>query len=195
MSDWPVEHIDYLRAYYGTTSASEIGNALGRSKNSVVGKAKRLGLKTKGVEWTPEEDAELTKLADQGLRARAMSTTLARTPSAINNRMTRLNLTAPRRMTADRATRASLKGRQAVSAINRRMGERDEGRPMAPADGSRRCQWIDGEPSKDDGSKCGQPTIHRRDGRRSSWCEEHYFRCYPVATRGVNPLGIKAHWR
>jgi hypothetical protein len=42
---WPVEDIAHLRRWWGRRSATEIGNDLKRSKNSVVGKAFRLGLR------------------------------------------------------------------------------------------------------------------------------------------------------
>lgn len=41
---WTPELVEKLESLYGTKSASEIGRDLGLSKNSVIGKAKRLGL-------------------------------------------------------------------------------------------------------------------------------------------------------
>ena len=34
------------------------------------------------------------------------------------------------------------------------------------------CQWIDGQPTKDDSCKCGQPAT------RGAYCDEHYRQSY-----------------
>jgi len=44
MSHWTDDRIDYLRNHWGKQTATEIGNALGVTKRSVLGKSDRLGL-------------------------------------------------------------------------------------------------------------------------------------------------------
>jgi len=44
----------------------------------------------------------------------------------------------------------------------------------APASRPAGCQWIQGEPSRDDTCKCGRP-VHREG---SPWCAAHYRRVY-----------------
>lgn len=43
-NSWPDDEIAYLRDHYATMTASEIARHLNRSRNSIIGKAKRLGL-------------------------------------------------------------------------------------------------------------------------------------------------------
>jgi len=48
-SSWPEDHIESLIELWPLKTATEIGEILGRSKNSVIGKAHRLGLVTKAL--------------------------------------------------------------------------------------------------------------------------------------------------
>ncbi len=45
--EWTVEEIDTLTYYWSSLSAREIGDKLGKSKNAVIGKARRLNLPIK----------------------------------------------------------------------------------------------------------------------------------------------------
>jgi hypothetical protein len=51
--------------------------------------------------------------------------------------------------------------------MSRRQDHRPASRPGT-------CQFIEGEPSRDDACKCGRP-VHRAG---SPWCAEHYRRVY-----------------
>lgn len=45
MSNWTAEETEVLRAEWGSISASQIGDLIGRTRNMVIGRARRLGLK------------------------------------------------------------------------------------------------------------------------------------------------------
>ncbi len=62
---------------------------------------------------------------------------------------------------------------------------RGGGRPMRGAEGVafRRCQWIAGEPTRDESCKCGAPAIPG-----SPYCEAHHRRAYlPRAETKATP--------
>jgi len=50
--NWTPEAVQYLKDNYATKSANDIAKSIGTSRNSVIGKANRLGLKfSKGVTY------------------------------------------------------------------------------------------------------------------------------------------------
>ena len=54
--EWTEQAVEYLTNNYATQSASQIGKHLGCSKNSAIGKARRLGLASKGSPIIRYED-------------------------------------------------------------------------------------------------------------------------------------------
>lgn len=79
-------------------SFTAIGACLGRSKNSALGRATRLGLPQGpgGRAWTPERDAELRRRWAVGEPVDAIATAMRATRSTIHSRRYYLGL-APRR--------------------------------------------------------------------------------------------------
>lgn len=59
MPDWTDTEIQALKANWKTSSASKIGRALGRSRNSIIGKANRMGLAPKLVTEAQKRAARL----------------------------------------------------------------------------------------------------------------------------------------
>lgn len=64
MAFWTANKVAYLKARWGTCSASEIGRVLRVSRNAVIGKAHRLGLPAKepcGRKLTPKDVRQIRR--------------------------------------------------------------------------------------------------------------------------------------
>ena len=89
----------FLRRWWMKTPASNIGVGLGRSKNSVIGEARRLGLprhetgRTKDVRrFTAEEDAQIRALRAEGFGPPTIGRQIGRHRGSVRNRLITLGL-------------------------------------------------------------------------------------------------------
>ena len=96
---WTDADKQFLRHRWMKLSASKIGVVLGRSKNSVIGEARRLGLprhetgRTKDVRrFTPEEDAQVRALCAEGLGPVTIGRQIGRHCGSVRNRLITLGL-------------------------------------------------------------------------------------------------------
>ena len=157
MTEWrDYEDTALMQAWMSGKTASHIGRLLGRTKNSVIGRARRLGV--------PPRANPIKRGASPIKPKKAITITPSDDPA-----ITR-------------------KGGDIRAALID---------PVLPADGQEvetqtpgggTCQWIEGEPSAHDACKCGQLASSHSDGRRSSWCEEHYPRIF------TNRSAVLARW-
>lgn len=69
--------------------------------------------------------------------------------------------------------RVTVRARQASYLTHNEKGTAISIRPGFTGGGFRTCQWIDGEPSRDDSCKCGKPAA-----TGSSYCDDHLARAY-----------------
>lgn len=167
--EWTQEEDDTLRrlASEGLT-ASQIGDRVGRTKNMIVGRARRIGaalLRPKCTELHKITAAQWKKIED--LAAVGCG------PTEIKDR---IGYTGPRQLLADRILRRSLQqtppDRPPVTVIRLRVAP---GSPRAPASNPlpscTACQWLsmDGPPWV----FCGEPTMPGR-----PYCEMHVRRAY-----------------
>jgi len=89
---WKEDELLFLKANYLKVSCEETSAKLGRTKSSVKGKARQLGLSKKGSDhWTLSED-EYLKANYGSLSTRAIAKTLERSTLAIRLRAQRLSL-------------------------------------------------------------------------------------------------------
>ena len=57
-AEWKIEHIEFLKNHWGKRSAAFIGSCISRTRNAVIGKAKRLNLerlRRVDVEFVPNK--------------------------------------------------------------------------------------------------------------------------------------------
>lgn len=185
MTAWTPDKIAYLRQWWKNgKSASEIAAHIGMSRNSVVGKAQRLGLgdtrpPRECKVWTPRRVAVLrrdwpTKSASQIGEALGLSR------SSVTSKARKLGLKKrspadPARKPANRrksaATMVLLSNAARRNAANEATQHTTGITPGFQAPVARRCQWLHGEPTNR--NFCGAPV---RPG--ASYCEEHFARCY-----------------
>ena len=87
-----------LRLWDGGSSATVVGEVLGISRSSVLGKLYRLGRNRRvfTAVWTDEADAELRRLWDANLPISAIGDALGRTKGAASARLKRLKLLGTR---------------------------------------------------------------------------------------------------
>jgi len=169
-SPWTAERDAELRRLWETTlSASEIGKAMGLSKNQVVGRAHRLKL-------PPRENAlaknfRLKGVAEKRERERRLA--------AAESAKAAQRSTAPL-SPAPLAPRPSFCGAAGPKNAPRQMDRRKrlEPLPMAQRRGPG-CQWIEDEPSADDACKCGRPRTPAR-----PYCRAHDKRAWTPRVHG-----------
>lgn len=161
-------------------SASEIGKLLGFGKNAVIGKAHRLGLpprpspvcvaaKRKPPFWTPERNEKLTALHKSGLTNKQLAEELETTENRIRKQLSSLGLTRRKPKTWANGSRGRPKEKRDHGSI----GLLRDMRPYAELSKTKKCQYIEGEPSADDSCKCGKPAQVG-----CSECPEHRAICY-----------------
>lgn len=89
---WTTSEVNVLRNLWGRVSAEDIAEELGRSKWSVYGQARSLGLekenRTKTL-WRPHEDAALKLLYSRGVSVDRIAEALHRSESAVKKRIER----------------------------------------------------------------------------------------------------------
>ena len=128
-----------------------------------------------GVDWSPENDAELRRLWASGLSARTIARKIGgppRTHNAITARARRLGLTG--RGSPLKAPKAPSAKPQKKSATYQLAGHASgpvtRGWEKSSVSG---CQWIEGDARS--GVKCGCAVVPGK-----AWCAEHRARVYIV---------------
>ena len=121
--------------------------------------------------WTPEEDARLLELQEQGFSRHRIGKALGRTPGGVKGRVSRMgwgNAETSRPAPAEEAEGAPRRQEAGERPV---AGARRE-RPVLPP--ARACQYIGetkGNPR--DWTVCGKPCVEGR-----SYCVEHAAICY-----------------
>lgn len=154
MMEWTSEQIATLRAEWDTgASASVIGRRMGLTKNSVIGKARRVGCPMRGspIKHDLNPDLARTKDYERRRRQRQHAATLEALPS--------LQGAIP-------ATQPTPKPRSRPKKAKKAMPLPVK---VAPSEGPVcECRWPIGEPSTKDFRFCKAPS---RPGK--SYCAEH----------------------
>jgi hypothetical protein len=78
----------------------EIGRIIGKTKNAVIGRARRLGLRAAVLDtslWNPKEDNELVQSYLAGAPLADISRRVGRSEQAVCHRLTRLGIERTRR--------------------------------------------------------------------------------------------------
>lgn len=156
-------------------SSSQIAHKLGKPKNAVIGRARRLGLprlaNNEFTHWTPEEDAVILK-NNGAMSLRRIAAILGnRTESAVKNRRNKLvqaGVKIERR-------RPPMPIRKKAKAKSQTRYERPD-LGDAPVSLAITCEWLEpdscrfiaGDP-KIDGTYCGHPVKPE-----SSYCPYHH---------------------
>ncbi len=214
-SPWTPERDAQLTADWdaGFTTA-EIGERMGISKNSVIGRAHRLRLPSRADAlrarpWPEADDATLRQLYGGFLTAAQIAARMGRTLHAISYRAKFLGLVAGRRakQTGARAafTRSSA-GRDAfsfpgqsrpvtisgVSSAVERLGASPQAENLPGAVGERQPPRVFSgtqccHPMGD--RTCNEPVRANARGLKSSYCPEHFALIYaaPPAKSATNP--------
>ncbi len=149
---WSKEQIKTLTELWELgLSGNQIGKILGRTKNSIVGKAHRLKLPGRPSPIKPTKTAAaLAKKAAAkrvaGIGVRGRRAAAARAVSM--------------------AREAGVPSR--LNAPNEPIQPCRVATPIQP----RTCQWIEDEPTADDSCKCGAPLARPADPR-CSYCKKH----------------------
>lgn len=150
-------------------SASEIGDALGKSRNSVIGRSRRRqhGMENgnrSGIIWTPERYAKLERLFCQSYTTAQMAEALECSTHAISRRLSILR------------QRKQLQGRaKAASGPRPKFTWRDRPPIMSKAEPvsflelkSNHCRYIVGPVDFERTMYCGSPAMLGQ-----SWCPVH----------------------
>lgn len=132
--------------------------------------------------WTPERVERLKELWNAGLSGAAIGRQLGMSKNAVVGKAGRLNL-ATRSNPIRPGKGAPLNPPVAVRKrfLTGRAADRTKGRDKRLVAGMfkhgglrfRQCQWIAGEPRRDDSCKCLAPTVNG-----SPWCAEHIRRIW-----------------
>lgn len=94
--DWNKEEIGYLKRYYPKMSLEKISVKLGRSKNSIVSKAQKMGIKSSYARrWEKWEDRYLIRHYSKN-KPESIGRTLKRSKAAVIHRAKVLKLTGTR---------------------------------------------------------------------------------------------------
>lgn len=169
------EEDEHIRKHYGKKFASEIGASIGRSKDSILNRARLLGLTDTtdmslvNPEWTDEQVAYLKENYGK-LTARQIGKAIGKTKNSVIGRANRLNL--------NRSHRPAIQPWSEIKVREVPMGSYKQAG----------CQWIDGDPLRGDHTYCGEPL---KEGSRFSYCAEHH----KIVFRAAIPKKDRQHFR
>ena len=187
---WSREHLDLLVERWATGDGAQvIARLLGRTKNSVLGKAHRLGLEKRSNPAKPWADWQKDMLRqewDKGTPPPKIAQKIGKSTAAIYGMAKKFGL--PRRW--DLIAAAKPRMPQSSKSDSRLILYREQqkalvrtGQLLKGVFGQRKyaagqirfkkCQWIEGDPSADDRCKCGKRT---KDG--NPYCSKHQSIAY-----------------
>ena len=150
----------FIRAHYKVDMpCSAIGERMGKSKSSIIGRAARLGL-------TDAKDSPLGKYRKPKkapANSRAMDSPIKKGTKPTRAHGLAVQLGAEKRKRDRPSPRDKPDPLAPVKKLKRTIGG---WRPKA-------CQFIEGEPSFDESCKCRKPLLPG-----SSYCPEHHARCW-----------------
>lgn len=156
-------------------SYTEIAAAMGLSRNSVIGRAHRLGL--------PARPSQIITLPPPGASPGPVNRGAPSDPAVGSGHIQPAEVRGPL---------AAVPSRVAPSASAPASGHLLSARTRQASSPYRTCQWIAGEPAGDRTLFCGDPVTTRLDGGRSSYCAEHHARCWRPSLRQLPALGRAA---
>lgn len=90
---WGPQEEDFIKRNYEIMSTSDIADVLGRTKNALSHKMRRMGLKTSNYKaWTASDDEVLRKGILKGMKRSEIASLLNATVGQVNHRVVRLGL-------------------------------------------------------------------------------------------------------
>jgi hypothetical protein len=169
---WSEEATAELRRMWAEkVPAGIIAERFGLTKSAILGKKTRLGLEYRGskCDWTEAHDADLRRLWAEGVSMRRIA-------EIIGGRS--------KRAVQTRAVFLKLPERVVIPERSNRLPNPKPPRPVFDPNAvypdpvtNRPCQFIPGEPSLDEGCKCGKPARVN-----SSYCPAHHYLCWTAPT-------------
>lgn len=169
-SPWPARDEELRALWIDGRSGSQIAQAMGLTKNQIIGRAHRIKLPARSSpiagqctrpaapkRWTEPQIERLKELWAANVSERGMREKLGMGAQAI----------------ATMAKRLGLPARDVSAIISASMQRAPRYAGPVELSATAKCQWIEGEPSADDACKCGRPALVGR-----SWCPDHFARVY-----------------
>lgn len=123
MRHYTFEEGQFVKDNYKNMTYEQIGNHLGRTRSSVLGKIKRLGLDNKKLRYTPEEEQFIVD-NNTNMTAREIGECLGRTKHSIQMRAVSLGLANPAPLPIDKEelTRLTVEEGLGTYEVAKRLG-------------------------------------------------------------------------